>query len=124
MGTPATHADAKLPWPKSYIDYLAALPGVEVVDGPEPVTIGGVEGRQIVVKTPPMHPTMFLKGDVMWMGGGASGLDPAFQREITELSVGGKPVVIEYVDGPQHFDENRPLIDGILKSVTFPTAGS
>ena len=34
MGTPATHADAKLPWPKSYIDYLAALPGVEVVDGP------------------------------------------------------------------------------------------
>ena len=92
--------------------------------GRNPVTIGGVDGRQIVVKTPPMHPTMYLKGDVMWMGGGASGLDPAFEREITELSVGGKPVVIEYVDGPQHFDENRPLIDGVLDSVTFPTARS
>jgi hypothetical protein len=121
MDTPADPADTKLPWPASYIDYLAALPGVEVVDGPNAVTIGGVEGRQIVVNTPPMHPTIFLAGDTMWLGGGKSGIDPAFEREITELTVGGTPVIIEYVDGPERFAGNRPLIDGVLDTVTFPT---
>ena len=124
MGTAASVADTRVPWPASYIDYLAALPGVEVVDGPNPVSIGGVEGRQMVVKTPPMHPTIFLKGDSMWMGGGPSGIDGAYVREITELSVGGKPVIVEYVDGADRFDENRPLIDGVLETITFPTAGS
>jgi hypothetical protein len=124
MDTPASPADTRLPWPASYLDYLAALPGVEVVEGPSPVTIGGVEGRQIVVKTPAMHPTIFLKGDRLWMGGGGSGIDPAFQRELTELTVGGKAVIIEYVDSPQVFEEHRRLIDEVIESITFPTAGS
>jgi hypothetical protein len=124
MDKPATAADSKKPWPASYVDYLAALPGVTVVDGPNPVTIGGVEGRQIVVNTPPMHPTIFLKGDTMWMGGGPSGIDPALTRELTELTVGGKHVIVEYVDGTERFADNRPLVDAVLKTVTFPTTGS
>jgi hypothetical protein len=57
----AARADPKLPWPASFIDYVTGLPGVTVVDGPSPITIGGVEGRQIVVKTPAMHPLVYLR---------------------------------------------------------------
>src|SRR3954454_3317668 len=38
---------AKLPWPESYVDYLAALPGVEVVTAAGPTRIGGIDARHV-----------------------------------------------------------------------------
>jgi hypothetical protein len=35
-----------IPWPASYLDDLAKLPGVEVLDGASPVTIGGQAGAR------------------------------------------------------------------------------
>ena len=41
INDPSPADDAKRPWPSSYLDYLASIPGVTVVSGPESVTIGG-----------------------------------------------------------------------------------
>ncbi len=123
MGKPVAAGDAKLPWPASYLDYLASLPGVTVVEAPRPVTVGGVVGRQIVVKTPPMHPTIFLKGDTMWLGGGAAGFDRAGVRDVIELTVDGTPLLISYGEDPALFDQRRPLVDAIVQSIQFNPAG-
>jgi len=111
---------AKTAWPASYLDYLAALPGVTVVDGPSPVTIGGVRGRAITVTTPVMPPTIWLKDDYTWLGGGASGIDPAFERRYVELTVGGKRLLIEYLDLPSAFDGRVGAVDALLGSIEFP----
>ena len=103
MGNPVAGGDKKLPWPSSYVDYVASLPGVTVVEAPRRVKIGGVEGRQIVVEVPPMHPTVFLKGDTMWIGGGAAGFDLAGTREVIELTVNGKRLLLDYGDSSEHF---------------------
>ena len=110
---------AKMPWPSSYIDYLVALPGVVVVKGPGPTTVDGVEARQVIVQTPPMHPTIYLKGDFAWLGGGKTGIDGAFGRLVIELTVDGKRVLIEYDDAPQRFDEHLPVVDDVIASIAF-----
>ena len=109
----------KMPWPSSYIDYLVALPGVVVEKGPAPTTVDGVEARRVVVQTPPMHPTIFLKGDYAWLGGGSTGIDGAFGRLVIELTVDGKRVLIEYDDAPEHFDEHLPTVDDMIASIAF-----
>ena len=121
---PAGPGDALVPWPASYVDYLASLPGVTVVEGPSPVTIGGVDGRRVVVTTPAMHPTVHLKGDTgvarrrperARPGHGARGHRADGRREAA--------FIIEYDDAPQTFDEHRKQVDEILQSITFPTGG-
>jgi len=119
LNRPATASDAKSPWPASYIDYLVSLPGVEVVHAPEPVTVGGVEGRQVTVTTPPMHPTIFLKGDTAWLGGGPSGFDPSLERKVIELTVDGKKLLFNYLDDPAVFDSRLPEVDAIIESIVF-----
>jgi hypothetical protein len=109
----------KAPWPSSYIDYLVALPGVEVVKPPESTMVGGVRARQVIVHTPPMHPTIFLKGDYTWLGGGQTGIDEAYMRRLIEITVHGKRLLIEYLDLPERFDEHAPLVDGVIHSIAF-----
>jgi len=123
MNDPSAGVDAKRPWPSSYLDYLASLPGVSVVSGPEPITIGGVTGRRIVLRTPAMHPTIYLKDDTTWIGGGKTGIDPALQREDIELVVDGKPLILEYLDNPASFDEHDAVVDAIYQTIQFPGAG-
>ena len=111
--------NAKQSWPSSYIDYMTSLPGVTVVSGPSPVTVGGVQGRQVTMKTPAMHPTIYLKGDTAWLGGGKSGIDPAVVRRVIELTAGGKKLLIEYDDLPSSFDQRVQTVEGIIQSTRF-----
>ena len=123
VGKPVAGGDKKLPWPSSYVDYVASLPGVTVVEAPRRVKIGGVKGRQIVVEVPPMHPTVFLKGDTMWIGGGAAGFDLAGTREVIELTVNGKRLLFDYGDSSEQFPARRPEVDAIFRSIQFDPAG-
>jgi hypothetical protein len=111
---------AKLPWPKSYIDYLVALPGVEVVTKAGPTKVDGVDARQVTIKTPEMHPTIWLKGDYTWLGGGANETDPALTRHVIELTVHGKRLVIDYALWGDDFDKHAPDLDAVIKSIKFP----
>ena len=115
----AVSGDAKQPWPASYVDYLASVPGVVVEEGPDMVKVGGIDGRRVVVTTPPMHPTIYIKGDTAWLGGGRTGIDPAFKREIIEFAVDGRNVLFEYVDLPERFDGHVGQVDAILGTVEF-----
>jgi hypothetical protein len=109
----------KRPWPSSYLDYLAALPDVRVVRGPSLVMVGGLAGREMTVLTPAMHPTIYLKGDTNWIGGGPTGIDPAFKRKVIELTVQGRSVLMEYDDLPDLFDEHVKQVDAILGTIEF-----
>jgi hypothetical protein len=111
--------NTKRPWPASYIDYLAKLPGVTVAEKPSPVTVGGIKGREITVTTPAMHPTIFLKGDYTWLGGGKSGIDPAAFRRVLELTVKGKRLLIEY-DDAKRYEDRVQVVDDIIRTIQFP----
>jgi len=118
----AATSDTKwVPWPASYLDYLAALPGVTVVEAAVPVTIGGVNGRSITVRTPAMAPTIWVKDDYTWLGGGKTGMDPAFERRIIELRVHGTSLLIEYDDDPAVFGERVRDVDALIATIQFPT---
>jgi len=108
-----------VPFPADYFAYITSLPGVEVIQGPEPVTIGGVQGSQIIVHTPAMHPVLWLKDDFTWLGGGASGVEPEFKRQMILLEVNGERVLLEFDDSPDKFDERYPLVQEIFNSITF-----
>ena len=106
-------------WPTDFFAYIAALPGVTVVSGPEPVNVGGVTGTQIVVMTPPMHPLVWLKGDFAWMGGGATGVDPAQERRFVIVTTGGHTLFVQFGDDASTFDERDAEVRAILASITF-----
>ena len=108
----APDATNSIAWPADFFAYLASLPGVEVVRGPEPITIGGEEGTRIIVHTPPMHPIIALKDDTGWLGGGQTGVEPASTLEYVLLDVHGKQVLLNYGDSPEAFDQRLPLVDG------------
>src|SRR5262245_9351098 len=112
-------SDDFVPWPASFLDYIAALPGVEVLAGPSPITVGGIEGRALTVNTPAMAPTIWIKGDWTWLGGGKTGIDPAFGRYYVELDVHGTPLLIEYDDDPARLAERIPEVEAVLSTVTF-----
>src|SRR5262249_4611773 len=120
LDQPSVGPEAELPWPASYIDYVASLPGASVVSPAAAATVGGVPGRRVVVTTPPMHPPIHLKDDTAWVGGGKSGIDPAWTREFIELKVGGRHVLFEYDDLPQFFNDHVAQVDAIVDTVTFP----
>jgi hypothetical protein len=117
---PASAAKADfISWPDDFLGYVASLPGVEVIEGPEPVTIGGIEGSRIIVKTPPMHPLVWLEGDQTWLGGGASGVDPELKRQMILLEVNGEKILLHFEDSANRFDNNYPLVQEIFDSITF-----
>ena len=106
-----------VPWPQDFFGYLSALPGVKVVARPAPVTIGGIRGTQITVRTPPMHPIIWLKGDSRWIGGGPTGVDPALTRRIILVNVRGKKLLLVFADAPARFTKRWPLIHELFSSI-------
>lgn len=120
---PADPVDPKsafVPWPSSYLDYLQSLPGVQVIDGPSPLTVGGIDGRAMTIETPAMAPTVWLKDDYAWIGGGRTGVDPAMGRFLVELNVNGTPLVVEYDDDPAKIVSRIPQVEALLAGIQFP----
>lgn len=117
---PATFDQSRfVAWPDDFFGYITALPGVSVVAGPEPITVGGVTGTQVVVMTPPMHPLVWLKGDFTWLGGGASGVDPALERRFIEVKTGGHTLLISFIDDPSRFEARDAELRAVMDSITF-----
>jgi hypothetical protein len=108
-----------IPWPDDFFAYITSLPGVKVIQGPDLVTIGGIQGNQIIVHTPAMHPILWLKDDYTWLGGGASGVDPDLKRQLILLDVNGEHILLEFDDSPEKFDEHYPLVQEVFNSITF-----
>ena len=117
---PATANKADfIPFPNDFFSYLSSLQGVKVIQGPNTVTIGSIQGSQVIIHTPAMHPILWLKDDYNWLGGGASGVDPEFKYQLILLNVNGEQVLLEFVDDPYKFDEHYPLVQEIFNSITF-----
>jgi hypothetical protein len=117
---PATADSSKfVPWPSEFFSYLSSLPGVKVITGPKSVKIGGIRATQFTVRTPPMHPIVWLKGDSAWIGGGPSGVDPAMTRRITLLNVKGKKLFLGFADTAANFKRRRPMVDELFGSIRF-----
>jgi hypothetical protein len=114
MKTPSL--DDFLPWPADFFAYVAAIPGMKVIKGPEPITIGGVQGTQIIVRTPAvMHTLLWLKDD--W-----TGLGDDYSNRIEQfilLQVNGELVLLEFRESPEKFDERYLLMQEIFNSITF-----
>ena len=108
-----------IPWPADFFAYLTALPGVEVVQKPENVKIGGIQGKQIIVMTPKMHPIVWLKGDATWLGGEELGVDPDFMRQIILLNVHGSHLLLEFDDDPMLFPTHFAIVQEIFNSIKF-----
>ncbi len=106
-------------WPADFFGYITGLPGVTVVSGPEPVTIGGVTGKQIVVKTPAMHPLVWMNGDYSWLGGGKTGVDPAMERRFIVLETGGHKLLITLANDPSTFGARDAELRAILDTISF-----
>ena len=47
-----------LPWPDDFIAYVASISGMKVVQNPTSVTIGGMQGLQMIVHSPAVMHTM------------------------------------------------------------------
>jgi hypothetical protein len=107
------------PWPADFLGYVASLPQVKVVAGPSAVTIGGIRGTRITVKTPRMHPLLWLKGDSAWLGGGQTGLDPAGRRELILLTVHGKKLLLTEADPAASFAARLSQVHVLWKSIKF-----
>jgi len=116
---PAAAGDAPVPWPADFVSYLTSVPGATVVSGPAPVTIGGATGTRLILDTPPMHPVVWLKGDTTWMGGGATGLDPAVRRLVILLDIGQKRMLIQEADEPTTFATHLPVVESLVASMHF-----
>jgi hypothetical protein len=108
-----------VPWPSDFFAYLSKLPGVEVVSTPRPVSVRGARGTGITIRTPPMHPIIWLKGDHAWIGGGPTGVDPALTRRIVLLNVKGKKLLLAFADTPARFRARWPLVQQLFGSIRF-----
>ena len=117
---PLDPKSAFVAWPASYLDYMKAMPDVRVIDGPSPITVGGIEGRAMTIETPPMAPTIWLKDDSACLGGGSRGVDPAMGRFLVELNVNGTPLVIEYDDDAAKIISRIPQVQSLLAGIQFP----
>ena len=107
------------PWPADFLGYVASLPRVRVVAGPSPVAIGGIRGTRITLRTPPMHPLLWLKGDRAWLGGGQTGLDPARRRELILLTVRGKKLLLTSGDPAALFAARLSQVRVLWRSIEF-----
>ena len=109
-----------IPWPADFFAYVMALPHVKVDKGPEPITIGGIQGTQLIVETPPMHPLLWLKDDFNWLGGGPTGVDPASKQQFILLNVRGTQTLLQFGDDPATFDQRLPLMQKLYDTFEFP----
>lgn len=108
-----------IPFPNDYFVYITALPGVQTLAGPRPVTIGGVKGTQLIVQTPAMRPTLWLANDYTWLGGGRNGVDPELKRMMILLEVNGQKVLLEFDDNLTSFDQHLSAVQQIFGTITF-----
>jgi len=114
-----TNLTDRQPLPDEFFAYVTSIPSVKVIQGPDPITINGIQGIQIIVHTPPMRAMLWLKDDYGWHGGGPSGADPELKRQLILLEVNGERVLLEFDDNPEKFDERYPLVQEIFNSITF-----
>ena len=114
MTTPSL--DDFLPLPDDFFAYVASIPGMKVVQNPTSVTIGGVQGLQMIVHTPEvMHTMLWLKDDYTGLGD-----DYSDRKELLILlDVNGEQVLLTYPESPDKFDERYPLVQEIFNSITF-----
>jgi hypothetical protein len=114
MTTPSL--DDFLPLPDDFFAYVASIPGMKVVQSPTSVTIGGVQGLQMIVHTPEvMHTMLWLQDDYTGLGD-----DYSDRKELLILlAVNGEQVLLGFDDSPDKFDERYPLIQEIFNSITF-----
>ncbi len=108
-----------VPWPKDYFGYVTSLAGVKVLQAPQPVTIGGMMGTQMIVHTPAMRPLLWLENDYTWLGGGPRGNDPEAKRLLVLLEVNGEQVLLEFDDGLATFDGHYPLVQQLFSTIAF-----
>lgn len=107
-----------IPWPDDFFAYVASFSTVKVMQGPDPVTIGGVQGDQIIFHTS-SGPCfgLWLKGDYTWIGSGPNCGDGKSQMIL--LDVNGERVLLWSPDSVEKFDEHYPLVQEIFNSITF-----
>ncbi|HYN69301.1 MAG TPA: hypothetical protein VEX41_03720 [Candidatus Eisenbacteria bacterium] len=104
-----------IPWPGDFFTYLASLPGVKVIQGPEPVTIGGIACSQVIVHVTSFGPFLWLKDDYTWIGSKAQ--DEKWQLLL--LDVNGERVLLWFPDSPTNFDVRYPLVQQIYETISF-----
>ena len=108
-----------IPFPNDFFSYIASLPGVKVIQGPDKVTIGGIQGSQVIIHTPAMHPILWLKDDYTWLGGGPTGVDPEVKSQMIFLNVNGEQVLLSFSDSLEKFDEHYPLVQEIFNTIAL-----
>ena len=79
-----------------------------------------VEGTQIVVMTPPMHPLVWLKDDFLWLGGGKTGVDPATERRFVVVERDDHTLLVQFANDPATFDARDAEVRALLDSISFP----
>jgi len=107
---------ARIPFPADFFGYLAGLDGLTVVQEAAPVTIGGVQGSRIVVKTPAFHPLIWLAGDFAWLGVDSDGTTTT---SYTLLVVQGKSLLIVETEGDAVFADREAQVQAILQTIVF-----
>ena len=107
-----------IPWPDDFFSYVASFSTVKVMQGPDSVTIGGVQGDQIIFHTS-SGPCfgLWLKSDYTWIGSGPNCGDGKSQMIL--LDVNGEDVLLWFPDSTEKFDERYPLVQEIFNSITF-----
>jgi hypothetical protein len=115
----ASDSTTFVPWPTDFFRYLTALPGVKVLAGPKPTTIGGLHGTQISVATPPMHPLIWMKNDFTWYGGGATGVDATAKRQYILVTVGHNKLLLSFADSPAAFAAHTALLRPVYQGIKF-----
>jgi hypothetical protein len=107
-----------IPWPDDFLAYVAAFPTVKVIQGPDAVTIGGVQGNQIIfhTSTGPCF-GLWLKDDYTWIGSGPTCGDGKSQMILLETN--GKHILLWFPESPEKFDERYALVQEIFNSITF-----
>lgn len=104
-----------IPWPDDFFTYFASMPGVKVIQGPEPVTIGGIAGSQVVVHVSSFGPFLWLKDDYTWIGSKAQ--DEKWQLVVVDVR--GERVLLWFPDSPTTFDVRYPIVQQIYETISF-----
>lgn len=106
-----------VPWPKDMFTYLSSIPGVKALGVPTPIGIAGLTGTKIVVQTPPMQPIFWLKDDRTWLGGGTTGVEPAYRRQLIFVETSGQQLMLEFKDSPEKYDEHYLLVRDVFDTL-------
>ena len=125
-------ATEPVPAPDELVDWFQQIPYLKTSE-PEPATVGGVKGVQFDAVLPRSRPVNH-KGvcggtgclDIFKLSTGGSSELFGFYRDYEKTEhyiilndVKGVPVVINYNDETEHFDEFEPVAEKVLKSVEW-----